>query len=147
MSLLSSSEKAQIQTAYESFFETFKNDIVVHKVSEIVVSDVNLDQVFGYEEDANENNYTYEHKSKTFSALIVFPSRGDQTLGVMNEMAAQIPDGEIRVKVKEDCKNYIQTGKTEKIVAKNKSYQLISTEAEVNNILTGFYIFKLKEVK
>jgi len=147
MSLLNSSEKAQIQAAYESFFDTFKQTIVVHKVSEIVVSDIDLDQVFGYEEDANENNYSYEHKSQSFSALIILPSRGDQTLGMMTEMAAQIPDGEIRVKVDESCKEYIQKGKTEKIIAKGKSYQLISTEAEVNNILTGFYIFKLKEVK
>ena len=147
MSLLNSSEKAQIQEAYESFFDTFKQNVTVHKVSEIVVSDVNLDQVFGYEEDANVSNYSYEHKSQIFSALIVLPTRGDQTLGVMTEMAAQIPDGEARIKVQENCKNYIQTGKTEKIVAKGKSYQLISTEAEVNNILTGFYIFKLKEIK
>ena len=36
---------------------------------------------------------------------------------------------------------------TEKIEVKGKSYTLISTEAEVNNILTGYYIFKLKEIK
>tara|TARA_R100000808_G_C2153345_1_gene163437 strand:+ start:3669 stop:4112 length:444 start_codon:yes stop_codon:yes gene_type:complete len=147
MSLINDNEKAQIQTAYESFFDTFKQNIVVHKVSEIVVSDINLDQVFGYEEDANTENYSYQHQNKSFPALIVLPSRGDQTLGVMTEMAAQVPDGEARIKVKADCKEYIQTGKTEKIEVKNKSYQLISTEAEVNNVLTGFYIFKLKEIK
>ena len=147
MSLISNEEKAQIQSSYEEFFDTFQQAITVHKVSEIVISDINLDQIFGYEEDANTENYSYEHENKNFSALIVFPSRGDQTLGVMTEMAAQIPDGEIRVKVKEDCKNYIQAGKTEKIEVKNKNYTLISTEAEVNNVLTGFYIFKLKEIK
>ena len=62
-------------------------------------------------------------------------------------MAAQIPDGEIRIKVQEDCKNYIHEGKTEKVQVKGKNYTLISTEAEVNNILTGYYIFKLKEIK
>tara|TARA_R110002110_G_scaffold359817_1_gene569650 strand:- start:662 stop:1105 length:444 start_codon:yes stop_codon:yes gene_type:complete len=147
MSLISDNEKAQIQTAYETFFDTFSQNVVVHKVSEIVVSDINLDQVFGYEEDANAENYTYEHQNKAFPALIVLPTRGDQTLGVMTEMAAQVPDGEARIKVKTDCKEYVQIGKTEKIEVKGKSYQLISTEAEVNNILTGFYIFKLKEIK
>ena len=147
MSLISNEEKAQIQSAYEEFFDTFQQTITVHKVSEIVISDINLDQVFGYEEDANVENYSYEHKNESFAALIVFPSRGDQTLGVMTEMAAQIPDGEVRIKVKEDCKKYIQAGKTEKVEVKNKNYTLISTEAEVNNVLTGFYIFKLKEIK
>ena len=147
MNLLSADEKAQIKEAYESFFETFRKIITVHKVSEIVVSDVNLDQIFGYNEDANPTNYTYAHKSLDFYALIVFPTRGDQTLGVMTEMAVQIPDGEIRIKVEEACKDYIQIGKTEKITVKGKSYTLISTDAEVNNIITGYYIFKLKEIK
>jgi hypothetical protein len=147
MSLLNDSEKQQIRTSYEEFFETFRQPITVHKVSEIVVSDINVTQLFGYEEDANDENYSYEHQSQSFYALIVFPSRGDQTLGVMTEMAAQVPEGEIRIKVQEDCKNYIQVGKTEKVEVKGKSYTLISTEAEVNNILTGYYIFKLKEIK
>ena len=147
MNLLSDSEKQQIRTEYGNFFETFRQEITVHKVSEIVVADINVGQIFGYEEGANTENYSYEHQSKNFYALVVFPTRGDQTLGVMTEMAAMIPEGEIRVKVQGDCKDYIQVGKTEKIVAKGKSYTLISSEAEVNNILTGYYIFKLKEIK
>ncbi len=147
MSLLNDSEKQQIRTSYEEFFDTFRQVITVHKVSEVIVSDINVTQLFGYEEDANDENYTYEHQSENFYALIVFPSRGDQTLGVMTEMAAHIPEGEIRVKVREDCKNYIQAGKTEKIEVKGKNYTLVSTEAEVNNILTGYFIFKLKEIK
>ncbi|MAF43999.1 MAG: hypothetical protein CMI54_07550 [Parcubacteria group bacterium] len=147
MSLISDDEKDQIKSAYGSFFETFRQGITVHKVSEIVIADIDLDQIFGYNEDANPNNYSYQHESKNFYALVVYPSRGDQTLGVMTEMAAQIPEGEVRIKVQRDCKDYIQAGKTEKIEVKGKNYTLISTEAEVNNILTGYFIFKLKEIK
>ncbi len=147
MSLLSDEEKNQIQNAYGSFFETFRHTITVHKASEVIVADINLDQVFGYSEDANPQNYTYEYKSQDFDALIIYPFRGDQGLQVMTEMAAYIPEGEVRIKVCEPCKEYIQEGKTEKIVVKGKDYILISTEAEVNNILTGYYIFKLKEIK
>ena len=147
MSLISSDELNQFKDAYTSFFKTFRQPIVVHKVSEIVVADVNLDQVFGYGEQANQENYTYEHESKEFCGLIVYPTRGDQNLGVMGEMPVTIAEGEIRIKVQEDCKAYIQLGKTEKIEVKNKSYTLISTEAEVNNLITGYYIFKLKEIK
>ena len=147
MSLLSDEEKNQIQNAYGTFFETFRHTITVHKSSEVIVADINLDQVFGYNEDANPQNYTYEHKSQDFDALIIYPFRGDQGLQVMTEMAAYIPEGEVRIKVCKPCKEYIQEGKTEKIVVKGKNYTLISTEAEVNNILTGYYIFKLKEIK
>jgi len=147
MSLLTDDEKQQIRSSYEEFFETFRQAITIHKVSEIIVADINVTQLFGYEEGANEDNYSYQHESKSFYALIVFPSRGDQTLNVMTEMAAVIPEGEIRIKVQEDCKDYIHAGKTEKIEVKGKSYTLVSTEAEVNNILTGYYIFKLKEIK
>ena len=147
MSLLSDAEKNEIRDAYGEFFETFRQTITVHKVSEIIVADVNLDQIFGYEEAANPTNNSYQHENKDFHALVVYPTKGDQNLGVMTEMAATIPEGEIRVKVCEDCKDYIQDGKTEKIVVKNKNYTLISTEAHPNNILEGYYIFKLKEIK
>jgi len=147
MSLLSNAEKEQIREAYGSFFETFQQDITVHKVSEIIVADINLGQIFGYGEGANPTNYTYQHQSKDFHALVVYPTRGDQDLGVMTEMAAMIPEGEIRIKVCTDCRDYIQDGKTEKIVVKGKDYTLISTEAHPNNILEGYYIFKLKEIK
>lgn len=147
MSLLSNDEKNSIQEAYASFFETFQQDITVHKVSEVIVADINLDQVFGYEEAAAPSNYSYQHKSQDFHALVVYPSRGDQDLGVMTEMAATIPEGEIRIKVCTDCRDYIQKGKTEKIVVKDKDYTLVSTEAHPNNILVGYYIFKLKEIK
>jgi hypothetical protein len=147
MSLLSDDEKNQIREAYGEFFETFRQTITVHKVSEIVVADINLDQIFGYEEAANPTNYSYEHQSQDFHALVVYPTKGDQNLGVMTEMAATIPEGEIRIKVCESCKDYIQNGKTEKIIVKGKDYTLVSTEAHPNNILEGYYIFKLKEVK
>jgi len=147
MNLLSDDEKQQIRSEYANFFETFRQEITVHKVSEIVVADINVDQIFGYEEGANTENYSYAHQSKNFYALVVFPSRGDQNLKVMTEMAAMMPEGEIRIKVQGDCKDYIQVGKTEKIDVKGKNYTLISTEAEVNNIVTGYYIFKLKEIR
>ena len=147
MSLLSDDEKKEIRDAYGEFFETFRKTITVHKVSEVVVADINLGQIFGYEEDANPANYSYEHKSQDFYALIVYPTKGDQNLAIMTEMAATIPEGEVRIKVCEDCRVYIQDGKTEKIVVKGKDYTLISTDAHPNNILEGYYIFKLKEIK
>ena len=45
MDLLSEDERQQIKSSYEDFFETFRKEIVVHKASEIVVSDINLSQV------------------------------------------------------------------------------------------------------
>lgn len=149
MSLISDTDKNGFKDSYKEFFDTFKKNITIHKRGKVNVVDVNLTQLFGYDEPANETNYTYEIEYQVFSALVIYPRKAKDTadFSLMSDISATIPDNQILIKVEETCKNYLTTGTVERIDVQSKSYKLLSKEAEVNNILTGYFLFKLEETK
>jgi len=149
MSFISDTEKNELKSVYETFFDTFKESITIHKSGKVNVVDVNLTQLFGYDEPAAETNYTYNLESQTFSALIIHP-RGEgkvAELGLLRDVVATIPEGQVIIKVKEDCKNYLKTGTIERVDVQSKSYKLISDESKINKIIDGYFLFKLEETK
>jgi len=74
MSFISDDDKSQFQNAYKEFFDGFKEDIIIHRRAKVVVVDVNLTQLFGYEEPSNTSNHTYETENSTFKGLVIHPS-------------------------------------------------------------------------
>ena len=73
MSLISDTDRSEFKSSYKAFFDTFKQDISIHKRGKVNVVDVNLTQLFGYNEPANETNHTYSLEFQTFDALIIHP--------------------------------------------------------------------------
>ena len=71
-SLISDSEKANLTGIFGDIFDTFKRDITVHKEPTKVVSDVNVNQIFGYGGDSQKSNVTYVHNSQDFEATISY---------------------------------------------------------------------------
>ena len=63
------------------------------------------------------------------------------------EISAYLPEGEIRIKVKKDAKDYIKLGKVERIDLEGHAYMLLGEEASINAIINGYYVFKLGEIK
>ena len=157
MSFISDSEKAKIQTAYKTFFDSIKEDIVIHRRGKVQVVDVNLNQVFGYEESsafgygpwANEPNHTYEVQNSTFKGLVIEPSsqgfRNTSDYNYAEELRANLIDGEIYIKVEKDCKDYLVGATVERVDVGGKSYKLASKDSHVNKVITGYYFFKLEE--
>ncbi|MAF24678.1 hypothetical protein CL634_03775 [bacterium] len=145
--LLSSSERAEIAKAFTSFFDTFKRQIEVHKEAKQEMADVDISFLLGYGEISNQTNYQYVPESSTFDAIVWFPSGGDQDTTLAREISAYIPEGEIRIKVKEDAKDYLTTGKVERVDVEGHSYALLGMDAKINTIIDGYYVFKLGEIK
>ena len=149
MSFISDTDKSEFKDGYKIFFDTFKKDITIHKRGKVNVVDVNLDQLFGYDEPSNETNYTYNIDYQTFSGLIIYPLRGKQTSDhqLLSEIRATVLDDEILIKVEENCKAYLTTGTIERIDIQDKFYKLISEESQVSNIIDGYFLFRLEETK
>jgi hypothetical protein len=146
-SLLSSQEKAKINEAFEDFFDTFKRTITVHKGGKRAVNDIDTSFLLGYGEISNNTNYQHVLENKTFNAIVWFPQGGDQDNVLAKEISAWLPDGQIRIKVKADAKDYIKQGKTERIDLEGHSYMVLGEEANINSIIDGYYMFKLGEIK
>ena len=149
MSFISDTDKSEFKSSYKTFFDTFKQDISIHKRGKVNVVDVNLTQLFGYNEPSNEVNHTYTLEFQTFGALIIYP-RGKERVaekGLLRDISVTIPEGQIMIKVEEDCKDYLTTGTVERIDVDNKSYTLISEESQIYKIVSEYFLFKLEETK
>lgn len=144
--LIPSSEKEILRKAYGDFFETFRRQITVHKEPRKVINQINTSFLFGYGETSNQVNYAYEPESTAFYAIVWYPRRANQDFEIGGEIRGFVPEGEIRIKVDKEAKDYISEGKrVERIDVGEHSYTLISEDAEINHFFSGYYIFKLKE--
>lgn len=146
---ISNAEKNEFKNSYKLFFDTFKEDIKIHKQGKSTVVNLSANQDFGYDEPANTTNYTHSLENSIFSALVIYPAGVRQTSDakMVNEIRSIIFENQVLIRVEELCKNYLITGIVGRIDIKNKSYKLISRESEPNRILNGYFIFKLEETK
>jgi len=145
--LLSITERLKIDEAFGDFFDTLKKTIEIHKEAKQAINDIDTSFLLGYGETSNQINYQYIAESKTFEAIVSFPPDGDQDHALAKEISAYIPKGEIRIKVKTDAKDYIKLGKVERINIGDHAYTLLGEDANINNIINGYYVFKLGEIK
>ena len=144
-SLISDTEKQKLTGNFTDIFDTFKREIVIHKAPRKVISQVNTASLFGYGDPASSVNYSYEPVSGIFSATIRYDMNQE------TERLADIPQnislGNVYIKVQEGAKNYINKGKTEKITFDNKSFKIISEDANKSFLDSKFYVYRLEATK
>ena len=144
-SLISDTEKQKLTGIFNEIFDTFKREIVIHKEPRKVISQVNTASLFGYGDPASSVNYSYEPVSGIFSATIRYDMNQE------TERLADIPQnislGNVYIKVQEGAKNYINKGKTEKITFDNKSFKIISEDANKSFLDSKFYVYRLEATK
>jgi hypothetical protein len=142
--LLSTTDKANFQTSYLDIFDTFKKAIVIHKEPIKKVDKANSESTLpGYNESSNPTNYTFIPVSKTFHALIRYSA--NQEVGVA-DIGIQIPEGQVRIKVRQDARDYLMSGKNEKLTFDGKSFNLISRDTIRDYFGLKIYAFLLEEI-
>lgn len=143
-SLLSSIEKSTLTGILGDHFDTFKEDIVVYQTPIKTASDINTDFLYGYGPISNPTNYTYTQVSGVFSALV---NRGGSPKDDAHLMGPniQLPEDEVTIKVEQATRNYLKQAKIERIDVGSKSYNLHSTDNQVNFLTQTYYVFNLKE--
>ena len=104
---------AAFTSAYTDFFDYFKREVIVYKTPQKTVADVNLSFLYGYGTDSNGDNYSFTPVSGIFSGLAIYKSNiNDQDL---TEADIRMPDNNLRLKVTEEARNYINNGVNEAI--------------------------------
>tara|TARA_B100002019_G_C21139498_1_gene532444 strand:- start:195 stop:638 length:444 start_codon:yes stop_codon:yes gene_type:complete len=145
-SLLSSTEKSTLTGILGDHFDTFKEDIVVYQKPIKLATDINVDFLYGYGPVSNPTNYSYTQVSGVFSALI---NRGgapkdDAHLTGPN---IQLPEDEVTIKVEQATRDYLKQAQIERVDVGAKSYNVHSTDKEVNFLTKTYYVFNLKETE
>jgi len=143
-SLLSSLEISGITGIFEDIFDTFKRTIVIHKEPVKTISQINTENLFGYGDSSNTVNYTYAPQSGSYFAKISYVEKSSEDPYV-RDLGTRIDSNIVRIKVKNDVRNYIQKGKTEKITFDDKTFQIAGNEIVKNFLGSEFYIYYLKE--
>jgi hypothetical protein len=147
-SLVSASEKSIISGLYDDTFQTFQRDIVVYKEpikNAIISRGDNNPSLFGFGDAQVQTQYTYTPVSGIFPAIIRYASpKNVGKAEVMMDTNAFIPIGEVKIKVKPDCYNFIESGTTDKITFDNRDFYFVG-KAQASPFLGNlFYVYQLK---
>lgn len=144
-SLITDQEKANLTGILGDVFDTFKRSIVVYKEPTKKVAVIDDSFIFGYGESSNIVNYDYVVVSGTFDATIKY--NPNQEVVQNGDINAGLSEGVVRIKVKEDCKNFIEGGKTEKIVFDGGSFNVTSDYSVKNFLDSEFFTYHLERIK
>ena len=144
-SLVSSGEKAALSGVFDDVFDTFKRDVTIYKESVKILSSVSEANIFGYGDDSNQLNYTYTAETGVYPALIKYAD--EQTENYNSNLGAGISNGDVRIKVKKDCRDFINQGKTEKIEFDDKTWNVASEDSVRRFLDSEFFVFYLKRTK
>ena len=144
-SLISEIEKNNLTGIFNDIFDTFKREIVIHKEPKKIISQVNTSSLFGYGDPASSINYSYTPVSGVFQATIRYNL--DQETERLADIPSQVSIGGVFIKVQEPARNYINKGKTERITFDNKSFKVVSEDANKSFLNSKFYVYKLESTK
>ena len=142
--LLSSVEISGITGTFEDIFDTFKRNIVIHKEPTKTVTSTNSGMLYGYGDESNIENYTYTPRSGTYPAKISYVERRSDD-PYIRELTSRVENDLVRIKVKEEAKNYISDGITEKITFDSKTFKIAGNEIVKNFLGSEFFIYYLEE--
>jgi len=144
-SLLTSDETNSITGAFGDVFDTFAKQVTVWKEPKKVVSDLNLNFLYGYEDDVSSSaTVTYEAVSGTYSGVVSRQGKkgdSDERYGA----GFFLPDNQIRIKVEEDARDFINSGVNERVVISTKSYNIVGKESQADFLTKKYFVFLLED--
>ena len=141
-SLISTTEKNVLTGIFNDIFDTFQRSVVVYKEPKKDIEEINLDGVFGYGEYSQAANYQYMPVTGVFPAVIRYAN--DAEYKEVDDVTSNIPFGHATIKVKEDARDYIKNGKTEKITFDDKTFELASSDKVQRFLDSEYFVFLVK---
>ena len=134
---------AAFTSAYDDFFDYFKREAVVYKTPKKTVADVNLSFLYGYGTDSNGDNYSFTPVSGIFSGLAVYGSNVNNR--DLFQADIRMPDNNLRLKVTEQAKAYINNGVNESIEVDSKKYFIKSSDTQEHFLTNNYFVYILEE--
>lgn len=140
--LLTSAQILRATGAANDDFDTYSRNIVVYK-EPIKTAVANTNNYFGYPDD-NNIDYTYTYVSGVFPAKIMY---NRQTVKEVNSVPVTFSNGDVIIKVRPDCKDYINNGKTENIVVDGNTFNVLTDDGVKNYLGLVFHQYTLERTK
>ncbi len=144
-SLISATERANLTGIFNDIFDTFKRTIVVWREPLKVPIQTSSAPIFGYGDTQEEQQYEYIPQSGVFDATIRYPSR--QPVETETDSRVPLSEGQVSIKVKRDCRNYINEARVDKITVDDRDFILDDDERKSTFLDSEFFVFVLKATK
>ena len=150
MSFLTGEEKTDLAGVFNILHDTFKrNDIYAHKEGELVVlsEDPNYSSIYA-SPFPDGTNQTVTLSRQSFYARILFDEKEHLRvvdMGGESSLKLKLHDGEVRIKVDADGKQFLDGAK--KVEMNGKLYEFTTTGRPHGLFLDDFYTYFLREVQ
>lgn len=149
MSFLTASDTAYITGIFHSgHWETFSHqNLVVHRKPKEVISNVSGSYYYGYSRDhSNKSNITYIPQSSIFPCILRHKT-DKQEDKFMPESMARIIDGDARIKILQDAKNYIEAEEVQGLQIDDQYFDLNSEPFMQNFLGLKYYYYDINKKK
>lgn len=145
--LVSQSEIDIFTGDFRNLFDTFKRTIRIHKEPKKILGNINSNNTLhGYGTQSNETNIQYVAVYQDFQTMVSYKDMQESNeLGQIKEI--RYFAGDVRIKVDEDAKNYIENGKTEKVEIDGKSFQVMTERSIKYFFGLKLYVYHLQFTK
>jgi hypothetical protein len=150
---ISLTEQASILDTFETSFDTWSRNIIVAKepIKTLVTpAPSTSNNIFGFGDSQQEEIYNISPKSGIFPAIVRYNDieRNPAQNSILSpELLARIYSGPVSIKVRRDCRDYINDGETENIFIDGETYYLNSDERLQTYQGSEYYIFSLRRTK
>jgi hypothetical protein len=144
-SLISETEKANLLNDFNDIFDTFHRRIVVYKEplkTALPVDPTNM--VFGFGEQQSQEGFSLTQVTGVFPATIRYKN---QDKNLLPDLHATNPKGLVSIKVKRDARDFINSGRTDRIEFDERSYVVQGYEEKRSFLNSEFYVFEVKPVQ
>ena len=148
-SLISLQEMSGAATVFQNTFDTYSRNIIIYKQpikTEIIPQ--NSSALFGFGASQSQELYTYVPVTGIYPAVIRYATRyASETKDDVYEpeINEYITEGPVAIKIRPDCYNFINNGKTEKIQIDNFMYIVDGSDARSQTLWGNtFYILELE---
>ena len=144
-SLLSESEKISLRETFNDIFDSWSRPLIIYKEPIKTAASVDPSNfIYGFGESQAQDNFTYTEITGVYPVTAKY---GDQVIDQNTDINAFISAGSVTVKIREDGRSFINSGKTEKFILDSRTFFLDGDELKQTFLPSGFYLFKLKATK
>ena len=145
-SLLTSSEVTFATGAANDLFDTTASRMVIYKEPiKTINSPESQDITFGYSNSQTEHTYTYTPVSGVFSG--VFSRSNPSETEIEKKMNLQYAGNRSFVKVRQDCKDFIENGATERIDLVGSYWKIVGVPKKRMFLNSIYFIYTLEEAE
>lgn len=145
MAIITQTELDDFQAAFSEhwpFFASF-HSIVVWKEPRKILSDLPPSTSYpGYGTESIQANVIYEPVSGVFPVMMV--KENEARFGKFQQTRNLLPEGQIKVKVSGDCKDFIINGKTELVQIDGQTFNVVSQDTHQDYGIQQYHYFTLQ---